>query len=155
MRVVSLLLGQIPNERQMTNDERNYPLMGRTKVKTEVIRKVITEVVSNEVALDATNASELIAELVAVRDAIDANEKKADVVKAKLYELMGYNLVNKKWEGEIETFGTIGGNVVVKVATINNTKFDKDALLKDRPELDKVLLAYTKSAPYKSIKLVK
>jgi hypothetical protein len=33
MRVVSLLLGQIPNERQMTNDERNYPLWVELKSK--------------------------------------------------------------------------------------------------------------------------
>ena len=128
--------------------------MGRTEIKTEVIKKVITEVVNTEVALDATNAGELIAELSAVRDTIDANEKKADAIKAKLFELMGYELVNKKWEGEAE-LGTIGGNVVVKVATINNTKFDKDALLKDQPELEKVLQAYTKPAPYKSLKIVK
>lgn len=128
--------------------------MARTEIKTEVIRKVITEVATDEVALDATNASELIAELSAVRDAIDANTDKAEAIKAKLYELMGYELVNKKWEGEAE-LGTIGGNVVVKVATINNTKFDKDALLADKPELEKVLQAYTKPAPYKALKIVK
>jgi hypothetical protein len=128
--------------------------MGRTEIKTEVIKKVITEVVNTEVALDATNAGELIAELSAVRDTIDANEKKADAIKAKLFELMGYELVNKKWEGEAE-LGTIGGNVVVKVATINNTKFDKDALLAEKPELEKVLQAYTKPAPYKALKIVK
>jgi hypothetical protein len=128
--------------------------MGRTEIKTEVIKKVITEVVNTEVALDATNAGELIAELSAVRDTIDANTDKAEAIKAKLYELMGYELVNKKWEGEAE-LGTIGGNVVVKVATINNTKFDKDALLADKPELEKVLQAYTKPAPYKALKIVK
>ena len=154
MRVVLLLLGQIPNERQMTNDERNLPNMARTEIKTEVARKVVTEVVNTEVALDATNASELIADLSALRDAIDANEKKAEAIKAKLYELMGYELVNKKWVGDAE-LGTIGGNVVVKVATINNTKFDKDALLTDKPELAPVLEAYTKPAPYKALKIVK
>ncbi len=128
--------------------------MARTEIKTEVIRKVITEVATNEVALDATNAGELIAELSAVRDTIDANTDKAEAIKAKLYELMGYELVNKKWEGEAE-LGTIGGNVVVKVATINNTKFDKDALLAEKPELEKVLQAYTKPAPYKALKIVK
>jgi len=128
--------------------------MPRTEIKTEVIRKVITEVVDTEVALDATNASELIAELSAVRDAIDANTDKAEAIKAKLYELMGYELVNKKWIGDAE-LGTIGGNVVVKVATINNTKFDKDALLTDKPELAPVLEAYTKPAPYKALKIVK
>lgn len=128
--------------------------MGRTEIKTEVIKKVITEVVNTEVALDATNAGELIAELSAVRDTIDANTDKAEAIKAKLYELMGYELVNKKWEGEAE-LGTIGGNVVVKVATINNTKFDKDALLAEKPELEKVLQAYTKPAPYKALKIVK
>ena len=128
--------------------------MGRTEIKTEVVRKVITEVVNTEVALDATNAGELIAELSATRDTIDTNEKKADAIKAKLFELMGYELVNKKWEGEAE-LGTIGGNVVVKVATINNTKFDKDALLAEKPELEKVLQAYTKPAPYKALKIVK
>lgn len=128
--------------------------MGRTEIKTEVIKKVITEVVNTEVALDATNAGELIAELSAVRDTIDANKVKAEAIKAELYKLMGYELANEKWVGDAE-LGTIGGNVVVKVATINNTKFDKDALLKDQPELEKVLQAYTKPAPYKSLKIVK
>lgn len=128
--------------------------MARTEIKTEVIRKVITEVATHEVALDATNASELIAELSAVRDAIDANTKKADALKANLYELMGYELVNKVWVGTSE-IGTISGNTVVKVATINNTKFDRDALLADKPELEKVLQAYTKPAPYKALKIVK
>lgn len=128
--------------------------VSRTEIKTEVTRKVVAEVVSTEVALDATNASELIAELSALRDAIDANETKAEAIKASLYELMGYELVNKKWVGDTE-LGTIGGNVVVKVATINNTKFDKDALITDKPELEEVLKAYTKPAPYKALKIVK
>ena len=128
--------------------------MARTQIKTEVTRKVVTEVVNTEVALDATNASDLIADLSAVRDAIDTNTAKAEAIKAKLYELMGYKLVNKKWVGDAE-LGTIGGNVVVKVATINNTKFDKDALIADKPELEKVLEAYTKPAPYKALKIVK
>lgn len=139
------------DKRQKMKGIRQMP---RTEIKTEVIRKVITEVVNTEVALDATNASELIAELSATRDAIDTATEKAEAIKAKLYELMGYELVNKKWVGDAE-LGTIGGNVVVKVATINNTKFDKDALLTDKPELAPVLEAYTKPAPYKALKIVK
>lgn len=154
MRVMFILLGQIPNERQKTNDERNLPTMARTEIKTEVVRKVITEVVNTEVALDETNASELIAELSAVRDAIDTNKKKADKIKAELYALLGYELINEEWVGDAE-LGTIGGNVVVKVATINNSTFDKKALIADKPELEQVIKAYTKPAPYKSLKIVK
>ena len=132
----------------------NYSKMSRTEIKTEVTRKVVAEVVSTEIALDATNASELIAELSAVRDAIDANKKKADKIKADLYALMGYTEVNEEWVGDAE-FGTIGGNVVVKVATINNTTFDKKSLIADKPELEEVLKAYTKPAPYKALKIVK
>lgn len=128
--------------------------MSRTEIKTEVTRKVVAEVVSTEIALDATNASELIAELSAVRDAMDANKKKADKIKADLYALMGYKEVNEEWVGDAE-FGTIGGNVVVKVATINNTTFDKKSLIADKPELEEVLKAYTKPAPYKALKIVK
>ena len=128
--------------------------MPRTEIKTEVIRKVITEVATNEVALDATNASDLIADLSAVRDAIDTNTKRADEIKAKLYELMGYKLVNKVWVGDAE-LGTIGGNAVVKVATINATKFDKDTLLAENPDLAPLFEAHTKPAPYKALKIVK
>lgn len=141
------------NDKQ-TKRKRELLAMSRTEIKTEVIRKVITEVVNKEVALDATDASELIAELSAVRDALDANKKKADAIKAKLYELMGYELVNEEWVGDAE-LGTIGGNVVVKVATINNSTFDKKSLIADKPELEEVIKAYTKPAPYKSIKIVK
>jgi hypothetical protein len=139
------------DKRQKMKGIRQMP---RTEIKTEVVRKVITEVATTEVALDATEASDLIAELSATRDAIDTATAKAEAIKAKLYELMGYELVNKKWVGDAE-LGTIGGNVVVKVATINNTKFDKDALLTDKPELAPVLEAYTKPAPYKALKIVK
>ena len=128
--------------------------MARTEIKTEVVRKVITEVVNTEVALDATDASELISDLSATRDAIDTAEKKADAIKAKLYALMGYKLVNDEWVGDAE-LGTIGGNVVVKVATINNTKFDKKALIAENPEIEELIKAYTKPAPYKSLKIVK
>jgi hypothetical protein len=154
MRVLLLLLGRIPNERHKTKRKRELLKVSRTEIKTEVTRKVVTEVVNTEVALDATNAGELIAELSALRDAIDANETKVEAIKAKLYELMDYQLVNKKWVGDTE-LGTIGGNVVLKIATINNTKFDKDALIADKPELDEVLKAYTKPAPYKALKIVK
>jgi hypothetical protein len=131
--------------------------MSRTKVVVkEVVKEVATEIAQKEVALDATNAGDLIAELSAVRDAIDAQNKKADELKAEIYKLMGYKLdvVNEEWVGTAEV-GTIAGNAVVKVATINNTKFDKKALLTDKPELAEVIKAYTKPAPYKSLKIVK
>lgn len=130
--------------------------MSRTEIKTEVTRKVVAEVVSTEIALDATNASELIAELSAVRDAIDAQNTKADKIKADLYTLLGYefDLATEKWVGDAE-IGTIAGNAVVKVATINATNFDKKALITDNPELAKVIQDYTKPAPYKALKIVK
>jgi hypothetical protein len=128
--------------------------MARTEMKTEVVRKVITKVITTEVALDDTEASELIAELALAREAEDTAKKKADEAKAKLYKLMGYELVGKEWVGNAE-IGTIAGNAVVKVATINATKFDKESLIKDKPELAVVFEAYTKPAPYKSIKIVK
>jgi hypothetical protein len=40
----------------------------------------------------------------------------------------------------------------VKVATINATKFEKDRLLNDKPELAPVFEAYTIPAPYKAMK---
>ena len=49
--------------------------MARTEIKTEVVRKVITEVATTEVSLDDTNANELIAELVLARDAVDRGER--------------------------------------------------------------------------------
>lgn len=131
--------------------------MSRTKVVVkEVVKEIATEIAQKEVVLDTTNAGELIAELSAVRDAIDAQNKKADELKAELYKLMGYKLdvATDKWVGDAEV-GTIAGNAVVKVATINATNFDKKALITDNPELADVIQAYTKPAPYKALKIVK
>jgi len=63
---------------KLTKRKRELLKVSRTEIKTEVTRKVVTEVVNTEVALDATNAGELIAELSALRDAIDANETKVE-----------------------------------------------------------------------------
>ena len=125
--------------------------MPRTSIETEVTRKVVATVSTTEVALDATNAGELVALLNATKDAIKASEAKADALKAELYTLLGYSLVNGEWVGTAEV-GTVGGNVVVKVATINATKFEKDRLLSDKPELAPVFEAYTIPAPYKAMK---
>jgi len=129
--------------------------MARTEIKTEkVTRKVVTSIVKNEIALDETNASELLIALTTYRDTADTAKKKADEVKAELFSLMGYELRGGEWVGNAE-IGTIAGNAVVKVATINATKFDKEGLIKENPKLGKIIEAYTKPAPYKSIKIVK
>jgi hypothetical protein len=141
----------------MTQRKRELLKVSRTKVVVkEVVKEIATEVAQNVVVLDTTNAGELIAELSAVRDAIDAQNTKADEIKAELYKLLGYefDLATEKWVGDAEV-GTIAGNAVVKVATINATNFDKKALITDKPELAEVIKAYTKPAPYKALKIVK
>ena len=125
--------------------------MPRTSIETEVTRKVVATVSTTEVALDATNAGELVALLNATKDAIKASEAKADALKAELYTLLGYSLVNGEWVGTAEV-GTVGGNVVVKVATINSTKFDKKGLIKSHPEVEALIDAFTTPAPYKALK---
>jgi len=125
--------------------------MPRTNVETEITRKVITSVSTTEVALDATNASTLLVELSTVKDAIKANQDKEKALKAELYALLGYTLVNDEWVGTAEA-GTIGGNVVVRVATVNATKLDKDNLFKTHPTVEQLLKDFTIPAPYKALK---
>jgi len=125
--------------------------MPRTKVETEVTRKVVTSVSTTEVALDATNAGELLALLSTTKDTIKANQDKEKALKAELYALLGYELVNDEWVGTAEA-GTIGGNVVVRVATINATNFDKKGLIEKHPEMEALIKAFTLPAPYKALK---
>ena len=103
--------------------------MPRTKVETEVTTKVVTSISTTQVALDATNASTLLVELSNTKDAIKANQDKEKALKAELYALLGYTLVADEWVGTAEA-GTLGGNVVVRVATVNATKLDKENLFK-------------------------
>ena len=88
--------------------------MPRTEIAQEVVVKTTIAVATKEVALDATNAGELIAELNATKDAIKTAQDKAKALQAEIYPLLGYTLVNNEWIGEAEV-GTIAGNVVVKV----------------------------------------
>ena len=125
--------------------------MPRTNVETEVTRKVITSVSTTEVALDATNASALLVELSLAKDTIKANQDKEKALKAELYALLGYTLVNDEWVGTAEA-GTLGGNVVVRVATVNATKLDKDNLFKAHPTVEALLKDFTIPAPYKALK---
>ena len=90
--------------------------MPRTEIAQEVVVKTTIAVATKEVALDATNAGELIAQLNATKDAIKTAQDKAKALQADIYPLLGYTLVNGEWVGEAEV-GTIAGNVVVKVAT--------------------------------------
>jgi hypothetical protein len=125
--------------------------MPRTKVETEVTTKVVTSVTTTQVALDATNASELLVKLDSVKDTIKANQDTEKALKAELYALLGYTLVNDEWVGTAEA-GTVAGNVVVRVATINATKLDKENLFKTHPTVEALLKDFTIPAPYKALK---
>ena len=126
-------------------------LMPRTKVEMEVTTKVVTSISTTQVALDATNASTLLVELSNTKDAIKANQDKEKALKAELYALLGYTLVADEWVGTAEA-GTIGGNVVVRVATVNATKLDKENLFKAHPTVEALLKDFTIPAPYKALK---
>ena len=125
--------------------------MPRTKVETEVTTKVITSVTTTQVALDATNASALLVKLSNAKDAIKANQDEEKALKAELYALLGYTLVNDEWVGTAEA-GTLGGNVVVRVATVNATKLDKENLFKAHPTVEALIKDFTIPAPYKALK---
>jgi len=132
--------------------------MPRTKVETEVTTKVVTSISTTQVALDATNASTLLVELSNAKDAIKANQDEEQRIKAELYALLGYKLVKAEtkddkdeWVGTAEA-GTIGGNVVVRVATVNATKLDKKNLFKAHPQVKELLETFTIPAPYKALK---
>ena len=155
MRVKYALLGQIPNERQ--NDKmKGIGQMPRTNIKqeTEVVVKTTTEVITTTIALDATPAGELIAKLNSTRDAIKTHQENEKAIKAELYGLMGYTLVNDEWVGTAEV-GTIAGHTVARVATVNATKLNKDKLFAENPNAEALLEAYTEPAPYKALKIVK
>jgi hypothetical protein len=129
-------------------------LMPRTNIEQEVVVKTTIEVATNIVALDATNASELIAKLNSTRDAIKAQQDAEKALKAELYSLMGYTLVNDEWVGTAEV-GTIAGITVAKVATVNATKLNKEKLFAENPNAEALLKAYTEPAPYKALKIGK
>ena len=63
--------------------------MPRTNIEQEVVVKTTIAVSTTTVALDATNASELIAKLNSTRDAIKAQQDAEKALKAELYALMG------------------------------------------------------------------
>jgi len=134
-----------------TKRKRELGKMPRTEIAQEVVVKTTIAVATKSVALDATNAGDLIAKFNAVKDTIKTAQEEAKALQAEIYPLLGYELVNGEWVGEAEV-GTIAGNVVVKVATINATKFEKEKLLNDKPELAPVFEAYTIPAPYKAMK---
>jgi hypothetical protein len=128
--------------------------MPRTNIEQEVVVKTTIAVATNTVALDATNASELIAKLNSMRDAIKAQQDAEKAIKAELYGLMGYTLVNDEWVGTAEV-GTIAGMTVAKVATVNATKLNKEKLFAENPNAEALLQAYTEPAPYKALKIGK
>lgn len=128
--------------------------MPRTNIEQEVVVTTTIAVSTTTVALDATNASELIAKLNATRDAIKVQQDAEKNLKAEIYALMGYTLVNDEWVGTAEV-GTIAGITVAKVATVNATKLDKKSLFSENPTIEALLEAYTQPAPYKALKIGK
>jgi hypothetical protein len=128
--------------------------MPRTNIEQEVVVKTTIAVSTTTVALDATNASELIAKLNSMRDAIKAQQEAEKAIKSELYGLMGYTLVNDEWVGTAEV-GTIAGITVAKVATVNATKLNKEKLFAENPTAEALLKAYTEPAPYKALKIGK
>jgi hypothetical protein len=128
--------------------------MSRTEISQEVTVNTVIAVTTTTVALDATNASELIAKLNATRDAIKAQQDHEKMLKAEIYKLMGYTLVNDEWVGTAEV-GTIAGITVAKVATVNATKLNKEKMFDENPSAEALLKAYTEPAPYKALKIGK
>ena len=153
MRVKYALSSQILDERQK-DIVKGIGQMPRTNIEQEVVVKTTTTIATTTIALDATNASELIAKLNSTRDTIKANQDKEKALKAELYALMGYTLVNDEWVGTAEV-GTVAGNTVVRVATVNATQLNKKKLFSENPNAEALLEAYTEPAPYKALKIVK
>ncbi len=127
--------------------------MPTVKMSEKIIEKII-EVGTTTVALDATNAEDLVAKLQANKDATKALEAEYAELQAGIYSLLGYKKVGTSWVGTAEE-GTIAGNAIVKVNTIARDTFDKNALLADKPELLPVIEAYTVNKPYKVLKTVR
>ena len=135
-----------------TKDERK-----RLMTKTVIVEKVVETTISSStaiVALDTTNAKDLLAKLDANKSARKALEANYDSLQSEIYALLGYIKVSNKWVGSAEQ-GTIGGIPVVTVSTVNAEKFNKNALLADKPELLPIIEAYTEPNPYKVLKTVR
>lgn len=128
--------------------------MSRTEISHEVTVNTVIAVSTTTVELDSTNASELIAKLNSTRDAIKVAQEQEKALKAEIYSLMGYSLVNDEWVGTAEV-GTIAGITVAKVATVNATKLNKEKMFSENPSAEAMLLAYTEPAPYKALKIGK
>ena len=127
--------------------------MPKVKMSEKVVEKTIV-VSETVVALDGTGADALIAKLQANKDATKALEAEYAELQSSIYSLLGYKKVGNTWVGEAEV-GTIAGNEVVKVNTIDRANFDKERLLAEKPEMLPIIEAYTTNKPYKVLKTVR
>ena len=127
--------------------------MPKVKMSEKVVEKTIA-VSATTVALDGTGAEALVAKLQANKDATKALEAEYAELQASIYNLMGYKKVGSTWVGEAEV-GTIAGNEVVKVNTIDRANFEKERLLAEKPEMLPIIEAYTVNKPYKVLKTVR
>ena len=108
---------------------------GGVAVKVEV--RAVETVVNAEtkiVALDATNAGELITMFEANKASKALLEKEYESLQEQIYTLLGYKKLGKKWIGSAEE-GTLGGVAVVKVGTQTRNTFDREAFVQANPAM--------------------
>jgi hypothetical protein len=96
-------------------------------VDTVVAIRSTTTTIKNDtkvIALDETNAKELLAKFEANKADKATLEAQYKELQAEIYSLLGYKKVGDKWIGVADE-GTIDGVSVIKVGTQTRTNFDK------------------------------
>lgn len=123
-------------------------------VDTVVAVRTTTTTIKNDtniIALDKTNAKELLTKFEANKADKATLEAQYKSLQAEIYSLLGYTKVGDKWIGVAEE-GTIDGVSVVKVASQKRTNFNKDEFLQENPALLPLVEAFTSESIYTILK---
>lgn len=123
-------------------------------VDTVVAVRTTTTTIKNDtniIALDETNAKELLAKFEANKADKATLEAQYKSLQAEIYSLLGYTKVGDKWIGVAEE-GTIDGVSVVKVASQKRTNFNRDEFLQENPALLPLVEAFTSESIYTILK---
>jgi len=117
-------------------------------------REAVVAHEKNVVALDDTNARELIAKFEKNKNDKAVIEAEYKALQAEIYGLLGYKKVGDKWIGIAEQ-GTIEGVAVVKVSSQSRENFKKDKFLQANPELLELVLSFTEETSFTRLDTIK
>lgn len=137
------------------------PAKNTGKVVERKVAKVVVEqreaVIAHDkavVALDDTNARELISKFEKNKNDKSALEAEYKALQTEIYALLGYKKVGDKWIGVAEQ-GTIEGVAVVKVSSQSRENFKKDKFLQANPELLELVMSFTEENSFTRLDTIK